>query len=329
MTHGSELYEDCPEQVSLLASLENGISVARFANDPKLLLQQALKLRNDSLYAEAVEILKPLVESVSISLRWRTIALQEIYKNYVWSGWRKGTTPAGDLLSYLTSVTENNVPGKANASDSLYLTGLNLLLRQHLRLKNIDQAIQVCRYQIQHYSDSPTEEMRLYDLFNIYLTHLQQPDQAKAVLAQLETQYPKSDALTHAYWKLKNFDDEAPRLAKPSTEYTVLAKSIAESPEPTPAVITEYRLYPNYPNPFNPHTTIGYQLPEAGMVSLKIYNLEGKLVRTLVESSQTAAYHQVQWDATDDAGNPVAAGIYLCQMQAGAFRQTQRLVLLK
>ena len=85
----------------------------------------------------------------------------------------------------------------------------------------------------------------------------------------------------------------------------------------------------NYPNPFNPSTTIRYAVPEAGEISLKIYNLNGQLVKTLVSGVVTAGNHQVVWDGTDSSGSQVASGAYLYKLEAGDFVQTRKTVLLQ
>jgi len=90
-----------------------------------------------------------------------------------------------------------------------------------------------------------------------------------------------------------------------------------------------YELYNPYPNPFNPVTTLRYDLPEYAQVSITIYNMMGRVVKTLINNQQTAGYRSTQWNATNDAGSPVSAGIYLYTIQAGDFRQTRKMVLLK
>jgi len=85
----------------------------------------------------------------------------------------------------------------------------------------------------------------------------------------------------------------------------------------------------NYPNPFNPVTSLGYDLPQDGIVNITIYDMMGRIVKTLVNGSQTAGYKSVQWNATNDRNEPVSAGIYLYTIQAGEFRQTKKMVLLK
>jgi len=92
---------------------------------------------------------------------------------------------------------------------------------------------------------------------------------------------------------------------------------------------SKFTLHQNYPNPFNPITTLRYDLPEQSMVNIIIYDLLGREVRTLVNTTQDAGFKSVIWDATNDYGKPVSAGVYLYQIQAGDFVQTKKMVLLK
>ena len=95
-------------------------------------------------------------------------------------------------------------------------------------------------------------------------------------------------------------------------------------------VPVEFALNQNYPNPFNPSTLIRYQLPEQTNVTISIYDLMGRSVRTLIPGeSQKAGYRQVLWNATNDFGQPVSAGMYIYTIQAGEFRQTKKMVLIK
>jgi len=92
---------------------------------------------------------------------------------------------------------------------------------------------------------------------------------------------------------------------------------------------TVYALHQNYPNPFNPTTHVKYALPETGNVQIMIYDLMGRKVRTLINSEQNAGFKTLQWNATNDRNEPVSAGLYLYTIQAGEFRQTKKMVLLK
>ena len=90
-----------------------------------------------------------------------------------------------------------------------------------------------------------------------------------------------------------------------------------------------FRLHQNHPNPFNPVTTLRYDLPEDAVVNITIYDMMGRVVSNLVSSQQRAGYKSVQWNATNNTGQPVSAGLYLYLIEAGEFRQTKKMVLLK
>ncbi len=87
---------------------------------------------------------------------------------------------------------------------------------------------------------------------------------------------------------------------------------------------SQYILYPAFPNPFNPSTQITFTLPKAGEVSLKVFNLLGQEVISLVRGTQSAGTHAVTFD-----GSALASGIYFYRLQAGDFVQTQKMVLMK
>ena len=97
--------------------------------------------------------------------------------------------------------------------------------------------------------------------------------------------------------------------------------SVAPEPGGPPR---SYRLAQNYPNPFNPVTTLRFDLPQAGQMTLVIYDLVGQEVRRWDILFQSAGYHQVIWDASS-----VASGVYLYRLQAGDFVQTRKMLLLR
>ena len=90
-----------------------------------------------------------------------------------------------------------------------------------------------------------------------------------------------------------------------------------------------FTLHQNYPNPFNPTTQIKYDLPEDSFVSIAIYDVMGRNIRNLMNVNQAAGYHSIRWDAKNDIGEGVAAGMYIYTIQAGEFRATKKMVLLK
>lgn len=91
----------------------------------------------------------------------------------------------------------------------------------------------------------------------------------------------------------------------------------------------EFRLLQNYPNPFNPSTTIEYDVPSNQLVKLRIYDLLGRHIRTLTETHHNAGRYSITWDAVDERGKGVPAGVYLCRLQSGDVSRTIKMVLVR
>lgn len=137
------------------------------------------------------------------------------------------------------------------------------------------------------------------------------------------------------YWAdiTTSVDTVANRVCGTTTTLSPFAVAIPVQPTgvaskpPTPMT---FALYPCVPNPFNPMTTIRYDVPAGGArVSIVIYDVVGRRVRTLLDAGESAGQHSVQWNGRDQRGRQVASGVYLYRMVAGAFVQTRKMVLLK
>ncbi len=99
--------------------------------------------------------------------------------------------------------------------------------------------------------------------------------------------------------------------------------------EPMIVLPTIYSLSNNYPNPFNPETTIKFSLPDAQDVKLEIFNIKGQRVRVLLSESMGAGVHSVVWNGKDSGGRTVSSGTYFYRVQAGPLNQTHRMLLVK
>ena len=91
----------------------------------------------------------------------------------------------------------------------------------------------------------------------------------------------------------------------------------------------DFTVSPNYPNPFNPETRVNFSLPEPVQVVVKVYNIHGQEVRTLIDGNLGAGLHTVSWNATDNNGIPVNSGTYLMAIRAGEQKETVKMLLLK
>jgi M6 family metalloprotease-like protein len=91
----------------------------------------------------------------------------------------------------------------------------------------------------------------------------------------------------------------------------------------------KFALMPNYPNPFNPATTIRYEIASRTDVELRVYDVRGALVSTLVNKSQAPGAYSIEWNGTDDKGSPVSSGVYFYRITAGSFSDVRKMTLLK
>lgn len=111
----------------------------------------------------------------------------------------------------------------------------------------------------------------------------------------------------------------------------IVEKAVAKSTADVTAqgIPSEFALNQNYPNPFNPTTNINFSLPENVNVRLEVYDISGRLVKTLVSGQLNAGVHTITWSGQDNTGAQVASGKYLYRLQAGSFVQVKTMTLLK
>jgi hypothetical protein len=111
-------------------------------------------------------------------------------------------------------------------------------------------------------------------------------------------------------------------------------ESAAASPasttgDDTPHAPDAFALYQNVPNPFNPATTIRFDLPKASHVKLSVYNVKGEIVSTIADRQMSEGHKEFIWTAVDNSGRAVSSGVYFYRLVAGEFVQTKKMVLLK
>jgi hypothetical protein len=112
-----------------------------------------------------------------------------------------------------------------------------------------------------------------------------------------------------------------------NTTQNFVLDPVANEDEVVPVTVTA--LNGNFPNPFNPETTINYDLKESAKVRLEVYNLKGQLVRSLVNDNQSAGRYRVVFDARDNRGNSLASGVYLYRLHAGDYTATRKMMLME
>ncbi len=156
--------------------------------------------------------------------------------------------------------------------------------------------------------------------FNIYMGGL---DQATYWVCALDNQGKESDETKHAvFLGLRSYPSEHPG--------GIQAKQLAGTEIPN-----QYSLKQNYPNPFNPTTTVRFDLPERSRVTMVIYDVLGKTIKTLIQSTVEPGFHEIRWDGKDNNGNSVSTGMYIYRITAVSkesekhFVQNHKMVLMK
>ena len=129
---------------------------------------------------------------------------------------------------------------------------------------------------------------------------------------------------TEYFYRVAYFADELSEYS--DTLSIVLEQLHNDSDVQSPS---SFKLYSNYPNPFNPNTEIGYSIPEDTFVSITIYDVQGRSVKSLVNQNQDAGIYLTNWNAKNEQGVLVPAGMYYYTIRAGDFTQTKKMILLK
>ena len=114
-----------------------------------------------------------------------------------------------------------------------------------------------------------------------------------------------------------------------ATGQLVDAFEVTGGPTPVNNTPKDFALRPSYPNPFNPSTTIRFDIASRSRVELRVYDVSGSLVRTLVDEDMPAGSHQVQWNGRNDAGDPASSGVYFYRLTAPGFSDVRKMTLLK
>ena len=137
-----------------------------------------------------------------------------------------------------------------------------------------------------------------------------------------EEQWTDDEGTQEDHYKVSATDD-AGNESDPTSPSTLTGANGPQVPD-------RYALYQNQPNPFNPLTVVRYDVPKDGeRVSIKVYDVEGRLVRTLVDGPQTAGERRVAWDGRDNRGQNVASGIYFYRLKSASYQRTNKMALLR
>jgi len=200
------------------------------------------------------------------------------------------------------SIFNNKVKKDLYATAGLILSNID----KENKLKHIDNVIN-------NYTGQAVIELALFDKFVFYYFEEQDRDNSLAISKELDALFPKSQGAIEAH---RILGDETFYKIQASNEQS-LQKTASQTP-------TEFALLGNYPNPFNPTTRINYQLPKDGLVTLKVYDILGREVASLVNENQKAGNYSIPFDASK-----LSSGIYIYTIHANDFIQSKKMNLVK
>jgi len=289
-----------PEQGMVRGS--NGISNSSTINSAKSDLDKAYGLQLEGKFDEAIAVYDSYINANSTDSK-SALALVRIDECYKLSG-KQGAA------AYL----DNTIKTKANKNNELDAVSLELKNQYLIQEKKYEEAVTNFNELAKKFkANKDVEKHSLFNAGYVYLTYLNDYKNATDKFAELAAKYPDDELVSESAYLLGNLDaNNQQKLASPNT---------SQSDLPVP---TDYALDQNYPNPFNPATTISYQLPKSGSVTLKIFDMLGKEVMTLVNEQKEMGRYTVQFDASS-----LASGMYVYQLRVNDYTSTKKMLLLK
>jgi len=225
-------------------------------------------------------------------------------------------TPANErdeIVDYLIRVMQKNT-----SNPDLRTKALELSVSEQTRSGDYPGAVGQARKLLAHAQTEDQEKIALFSLVDLHKSHLNNNIVAQRYLDILESDYPNDE-----------YSLFAAEIMGQEVDWNNLAKPRGQEEQETIYIPKDFALYPAYPNPFNPVTTIKYDIPRDARVELKVYDIRGQLVHTLVSGIRSAGWYEVQWNGKDSDGRSLPSGLYLYRLQAGKFVANEKMLLLK
>jgi tetratricopeptide (TPR) repeat protein len=272
-------------------------------------LSQALEMQKEKRYDEAIPLFLEVFKKNKDELVGK-YALTKIEECFTQSG-RK------DYLQF----SEKEIKPNITKGNETYVIALELEAHQMINAEEYTGAINNLITILTKYNlNEDIEKNTLFTLGSFYTLFTKNKRDADNYFNSLKAKYPEDD-LTIQIEIIKGMGNS---LAGDK-------KIILPNPEIKSEPVSEYEeiSISNYPNPFNPTTTIEYNLPTEGNVKLEVYNSIGQLVNILVEKNQSAGRQRVTWNGKDSFGSSVSSGIYFYRIKTNSFSQVKKMILMK
>ena len=298
---------------SIIEKGERGNIIASYETNPSDIptddLSQALEMERQKRYDEAIVLFLEVFKKNKEELVGK-YALTKIEECFTQSG-RK------DYLSFSDKEIKPNI----TVGNETYVIALELEAHQMINAEEYSGAINNLTTILTKYNlNKNIEKNTLFTLGSYYTLFSNNKTDADNYYNTLKTKYPEDD-LTAQIEIIK-------RMGESNSENR---KIVLPNPEikSEPKTNNEEISISNYPNPFNPTTTIEYNLPTEGNVKLEVYNSLGQLVNVLIEGNQRAGRQRVTWSGKDSFGSSVSSGIYFYRIKTNSFTQVKKMILMK
>jgi hypothetical protein len=274
------------------------------SSGPSAKVLLAIQKRLQRQYAEALIVLKSIITDAGEPPEARQWAVAELLAV---SQMMRNNPLSGYLIGLLSSHPQFRQ----------LLSGL--LPSAYMYERSITKALATYDQNISNFPNSMIEAQALHGKFTHALYGLNDREAAEAIYHILEARYPESGQRCLAQMQL-----QATPVSRPEGRASPSAGLTSKSSLNNPGRPGSYALWQNYPNPFNPATTIKYDLPIDAHVSLKLYDVLGKEVLTLVDGFISAGFHEVSLDASN-----LSSGVYFYKITVGSFTDVKKLLLLR
>ena len=225
-----------------------------------------------------------------------------------------------EFKSYLKELTERKEKYKINGYAQLIIS-----------LLDVGNDIEGLEKLFSDYEYDGLKELALFHQFIHYYIYKQDNETARKVSDQLDKMFVDS---RYGYQAHLIFGDEGysleglKELLKKKQE-SLLAKRGERIDDILSEMPKEYKLFNNYPNPFNPSTTIKYSIPKVSNVKIQVYNMMGQLIKTLVNETKAPGFYNVVWNGTNESASKVASGIYFYRFESDNFVANNKMIYLK
>jgi hypothetical protein len=272
------------------------------------LVVQAQRERRRGNHVQADALLRAIVANGSIARPWKEWALGHLLA--VGQRLRRG-----NLSSYFTTVVSSQ-PELARHARALLPSGF-------INEGSFANAMAAYDANIRQYPNSNLERFALYGKFSHQLFNRHDTTQARALLNRLAASYPLSVEKEIAELQMSSFCLSSSPSSNP-TGGIAKGESAGSTTSSLRSIPTEFALSQNYPNPFNPSTTIRFAIPQSEHVTLKVFDMLGREVATLVNEVRIAGTYNELFNASK-----VSSGVYLYKLTAGNFTSVKKLAVVK